>query len=361
MRLLIAGGGTGGHLYPGIAIAEEVKARGGEVLFVGTTRGIEARVVPAAGYPLELLEVTGLKRMGLLGTLRGLGRLPAAFWRSRGILRRFRPDVVLGVGGYASGPLVAAAALSRVPTAIQEQNSVPGFTNRTLGRLVRAVFAGFEDAERHFPAGKVVSTGNPVRRAFLAAAARPHQPAEEPRLLVVGGSQGAHAVNELVAGALEALARRGGPVPRVLHQTGKADAEPFAARYAAAGLADRVEVRAFVEDMPAAYADADLVVGRAGALTLAELALVGRPALLVPLPTAADDHQTKNAEAFARAGAALVLRQGETTPEALADTLAGLFADPAARGRMTAAMRGLARPEAAKLVVDRLEALAVSG
>src|SRR6185369_1204510 len=188
MRLLIAGGGTGGHLYPGIAVAEQVTAAGGEVLFVGTTRGIEARVVPAAGYPLELLEVSGLKRMGLVRTLQGLGRVPLALARSLSIVRRWKPDVVLGVGGYASGPVVLAAALAGYPTAIQEQNSVPGFTNRTLGRFARAVLVAFEDAQPFFAARKVTLMGNPVRRRFVERA-QAQAEGERATLLVVGGSQ----------------------------------------------------------------------------------------------------------------------------------------------------------------------------
>ncbi len=358
MKVLIAGGGTGGHLFPGVAIAEEVRARGGEVLFVGTGRGLEAKLLPAAGWPLELLEVSGLKRMGLGGTLRGLGRLPRAFAGSLAILRRFQPDVVVGVGGYASGPMVLTAALSGRPTAVQEQNSVPGFTNRTLARFVRAVFTAFDEAGRHFPAEKVTLTGNPVRKRFLDATAGGAQAPSgaRPRLLVVGGSQGARAVNELVAGALERL---GAGLPLdVVHQSGAADLEPLRARYEAAGLAGRVTVQPFIDDMPAAYLAADLVVGRAGALTLAELAIVGRPAILVPLPTAADDHQTKNAESFAKAGAAQLVRQGDTSPDAFAALLSGLITDTRRRTLMASAMSSLARPQAAREIVDRLERLA---
>ena len=210
MRLLIAGGGTGGHLYPGIAVAEEVVRRGGQVLFVGTSRGLEARAVPAAGYALELLEVSGLKRVGPMAVLRGLLRLPGAFLRSLSILRRFRPDVVLGVGGYASGPLVLAAALWRYPTAIQEQNSVPGITNRILSRLVRVVVVAFDEARGFFPAGKSETIGNPVRSklvATLTAGAGNDEPSASPSILVVGGSQGARAVNDLVLAAVEMLAK----------------------------------------------------------------------------------------------------------------------------------------------------------
>jgi UDP-N-acetylglucosamine--N-acetylmuramyl-(pentapeptide) pyrophosphoryl-undecaprenol N-acetylglucosamine transferase len=362
MRLLVAGGGTGGHLYPGMAVAEEVKARGGEVLFVGTSRGLEARVVPAAGYPLELLAVSGLKRVGAGGFVRGVGRLPVAFARSMGIVRRFRPDVVLGVGGYASGPLVMAAALMRRPTAIQEQNSVPGVTNRILGRFVRAVFTAFDEAKASFPARKVVMTGNPVRRAFLAAAEAASSRAAAPtagggRLLVVGGSQGARAINDLVLGAIP-IWRAAGRLPAIVHQSGAADADRLSAEYAKLGVGDRVTVRPFIEDMAAAYAAADVVLGRAGALTLAELAMAGRPALLVPLPTAADDHQTKNAQAFVSAGAAVSWGQATTTAQTVAEGVTALLADADRRRAMGAAMRALARPDAARAVVDRLEALA---
>jgi UDP-N-acetylglucosamine--N-acetylmuramyl-(pentapeptide) pyrophosphoryl-undecaprenol N-acetylglucosamine transferase len=356
VRLLIAGGGTGGHLYPGLAIAEQVTSRpGSEVLFVGTSRGLEARVVPAAGYALELLEVTGLKRVKPSAFLRGLSRLPIAVSRSLMIVRRFRPDVVLGVGGYASGPVVLAAALAGYPTAIQEQNSVPGFTNRTLGRFARAVFVAFPEAEDFFSPRKVALVGNPVRRRFVEAAAAARSTGAG-SVLVVGGSQGARAVNDLVLGAAEILAARGA-LPPVVHQTGPADAERCMQRYRDLGLTDRVTIRPFIEDMAAALSDCALVVGRAGALTLAELAIVGRPAILVPLPTAADDHQSRNAQSFSRTGAALVLPERETTPARLADALADLLADAPRRGAMAHAMTILARPTAAQQIVERLEAL----
>ncbi|MEO8214100.1 MAG: undecaprenyldiphospho-muramoylpentapeptide beta-N-acetylglucosaminyltransferase, partial [Myxococcales bacterium] len=305
MRVLIAGGGTGGHLYPGIAIAEEVTRRpGGEVLFVGTARGLETKLVPAAGFALELLEVSGLNRVGLGRFLKGLWRLPRAFFASRGVLKRFRPDLVIGVGGYASGPLVLTAALLGYPTAIQEQNSQAGFTNRVLGRFVRRVFIAFDDAGAFFAASKTRLVGNPVRRKFVEAAAgdaadasvAPASSEAAARttvfarsVLVVGGSQGARAVNDLVLGAVAVLQSEGpGRLPPLVHQTGPADEARVRARYAELGLSGRVEVRAFIEDMPGALRAASLVVGRAGALTLAELAMVGRPAILIPLPTAAD-------------------------------------------------------------------------
>jgi UDP-N-acetylglucosamine--N-acetylmuramyl-(pentapeptide) pyrophosphoryl-undecaprenol N-acetylglucosamine transferase len=364
MRVLIAGGGTGGHLYPGIAVAEEVVSRpGGEVLFVGTARGLEARAVPAAGYPLELLEVSGLKRMGLAGTLRGLGRLPRALGRSFSILRKFRPDVVLGVGGYASGPMVLAAALSGRPTALQEQNSVPGFTNRVLGRFVRRAFIAFPEAADRFPAGKTVPTGNPVRRSFLGAtvgrgAAPSANHGGGGRVLVVGGSQGARAVNDLVVAAAEVWARSG-RWPTLVHQTGGTDASRVSAAYAQLGKSaeQHIQVRPFIDDMPAAYAAADVVIARSGAMTLAELAILGKPALLIPLPTAADDHQTKNATAFSDVGAARVLPQAGTTGAELAAAVDELLGDAARRAAMAQAMASRARPSAAKDIVDQLQVL----
>ena len=360
MRLLIAGGGTGGHVFPGIAVAEEwVGRKAGEVLFVGTSRGMETRAVPAAGYALETLDVSGLKRVGLLGAVRGLFRLPLALVRSITILRRFRPDVVLGEGGYASGPLLLAAFVLGLPTAIQEVNSVPGFTNRILGRIVRRVFIAFADTARFFPWRKVEELGTPVRRAIVAAleSAAETEAASGVRLLVVGGSQGARAVSELVVEAAAKLADDGIDFS-LLHQTGSADCQRMQERYRARGLAGRVTVQAFIDDMAAAYAQADLVIARAGALTLAELAMAGKPAILIPLPTAADDHQSKNAACLAAAGAAVVLDQRRTGAAALAGHIAGLGKDPDRRSAMGQAMRRLARPRAASDTVDRLQGLA---
>lgn len=361
MRLLIAGGGTGGHLFPGIALADEAIRRGGtEVLFVGTSRGIETRAVPAAGYALETLQVTGLKRMGLVGTLRGLVRVPLALMRSLSVLRRFRPDVVVGVGGYASGPMVLAAALAGYATAIQEQNSVPGMTNRILGKLVRSVFTAFDEATRFFPSRKVERLGNPVRQAIVAAleGITDASPSDgKLRILVVGGSQGARAVSELVIGAASILVNKNVDFT-IVHQTGSTDLGRIQGKYRELGLDGRVQVQAFIDNMAAAYGAADLVIGRAGALTLAELAIVGKPAILVPLPTAADDHQTKNAAHFAKAGAALVLNQRTSNAADLAAVIGNLALDRSKRLAMSKAMREIARPRAAEAIVDRLHALA---
>jgi UDP-N-acetylglucosamine--N-acetylmuramyl-(pentapeptide) pyrophosphoryl-undecaprenol N-acetylglucosamine transferase len=361
LRVLIAGGGTGGHLYPGIAIAEEITATpGSEVLFVGTARGLETKLVPGAGFPLELMEVSGLKRTGVAGLARGLARLPRAFGRSRELLQRFRPDLVVGVGGYASGPLVFVAALLGYPTVIQEQNSRPGFTNRVLGRLARRVFVAFSDARRSFARRKLRMFGNPVRRRFLdrvrVDAGAPASAPREPSLLVLGGSQGSHAVNELASAMVQVLKARG-ILPRVVHQVGAGEIDRMILYYEALGLSDRVEARAYIDDMPAALAEASLVVARAGALTLAELAIMGRPAVLVPLPTATDDHQTLNALEFQRAGAAVVVPQYGTTPSELANVVQGLLEDPARLGKMAEAMRGLGKPNATRDIVAEMRAL----
>lgn len=359
MRLLVAGGGTGGHLYPGIALAEEVTSRpAGAVLFVGTARGLETKLVPAAGFDLQLLDVSGLNRVGLGNVVKGLGRLPKAFFASRAVLKRFRPDLVIGVGGYASGPLVLAAALLGYPTAIQEQNSQPGLTNRVLGVFARRVFVAFEDAKRSFSANKTRLFGNPVRRKFVTAVRDVDRSLADVarNVLILGGSQGAKAVNDLVVGAAAALAKDD-RLPPLVHQTGAGDEARVREKYAAAGLADRVQVRPFIDDMPTALAGAALVVGRAGALTLAELAMMARPAILIPLPTAAADHQTRNAAEFARAGAAVVVDQRTATPEALATQIASLMAAPDRRAEMSRHMAALGRPDATRQIVDELEKL----
>lgn len=356
MKVIIAGGGTGGHLFPGIAVAEELIARGHAVRFVGTEKGIEARAVPKAGYPLDLIDIAGIKAKGMKGTLSGLFRVPRAMRQSRAILRRETPAVVVGVGGYASGPMVLAAALNKTPTAILEQNSVPGFTNKVLGRFVKVIFGAFKTAENSFAKRKYRLVGNPVRRAVREALGDGAGGAAGEGVLVVGGSQGAHAVNELVFAAMKLL-RAIGQAPRIVHQTGEKDREDFARRYAEAEIA--ADVRAFIDDMGAAYRGAAVVVARAGASTLAELTMMGKPAILIPFPFAADDHQTVNARELADAGAAYLLAQATTSPAELADAMRGLLEDGDARRAMAAASRALGRPRAHVEIADAIEALAV--
>jgi len=352
MRLLIAGGGTGGHLFPGVAVAEELRAREPDaaIRFVGTKRGIEARVLPDLGWDLQLIEVSGLKTVGALGAIRGLLRLPKALWQARKAIKAFKPDAVLGVGGYASGPVVLMARLAGIPTAICEQNSIPGLTNKILGRIVRAVFLSFEESRRFFKPKKILMTGNPVRRELLAKllAPGPVEATDSVHVLVSGGSLGAVAVNELAAEALCALSRE---LPlSIVHQTGDKGLEATAKRYADAGVT--ADTRAFIKDMASAYHRADVIIGRAGATTVAELAIAGKPAIFIPYPFAADNHQEINAREMATAGAALSFKQSELTATILADALRPLLTDPARRTAMGAAMKALAKPEAAAAVVD---------
>ncbi len=356
MRVLIAGGGTGGHLFPGVAIAEELRARHPDavVRFVGTRRGIEARVLPDLGWDLELIEVSGLKTVGVLGAIRGLLRLPGALWQARKAVKRFAPDAVIGVGGYASGPVVLMARLAGISTAICEQNSIPGLTNKILARVARTAFLSFDESRRYFPARKVVMSGNPVRRDLRAKLLAPGERVEavgRVHVLVCGGSQGAVAVNDVASRALIELAATESLA--VIHQTGEKDLAATRDRYAAAGVT--ADCHAFIKDMASAYHAADLVIGRAGATTVAELAIAGKPAVFIPYPFAADNHQEINAREMATRGAALVFRQSELTPQALAAALRPLIEDPVRRAEMGQAMKSLARPDAASRIVEWCE------
>jgi UDP-N-acetylglucosamine--N-acetylmuramyl-(pentapeptide) pyrophosphoryl-undecaprenol N-acetylglucosamine transferase len=355
MRLLIAGGGTGGHLFPGVALAEELRAREphAAIRFVGTARGIEARVLPELGWDLVLIEVSGLKTVGVLGMLRGLFRLPRALWQSRRVLVEFRPDVVVGVGGYASGPVVLMARLRGIRTGILEQNSIAGFTNKLLGRVVHGVFLHFAETRKFFKAKKILMTGNPIRRdirlALESVTGSGARRGGAFRVFAFGGSQGAQALNEIVADAVALLAGRGMTVD-IVHQTGQANLERTQERYSRAGM--KADVRAFIKDMAAEYRRADLVIARAGATTVAELGVVGRPAILVPYPFAADNHQEVNAREMAEAGAALMFKQSELSAEKLADVVADLAARPEALARMGSAMKALGKPRAAADILD---------
>ncbi|MBJ6759196.1 undecaprenyldiphospho-muramoylpentapeptide beta-N-acetylglucosaminyltransferase [Myxococcaceae bacterium JPH2] len=351
MKVLIAGGGTGGHLFPGIALAEEVVTRhhANEVVFVGTERGLESRVVPREGYPLELVKVQGLKGKGLVGLLKGLLALPLAFIESFRILARQKPDVVVGVGGYASGPVVLAAWLMGIPTAIQEQNALPGITNKLLGRVVRVVFTAFDEARRFFPEKKVQLIGNPIRRKLMDNYLRSSAAHEHFSLLIFGGSLGARGVNARMLEALEHL----GDLKEQLsffHQTGKNDVESVRQSYADKGF--HATVVDFIDDMSSAYARADLVVCRAGATTLAELTVCKKASILIPFPQATDNHQEVNAKALVDAGAAMMFRESELTGQKLAETLRALMSEPAKLKQMEKRAALLGRPEAAKELAD---------
>ncbi|MCA9518191.1 MAG: undecaprenyldiphospho-muramoylpentapeptide beta-N-acetylglucosaminyltransferase [Myxococcales bacterium] len=366
-RVVIAGGGTGGHVYPGVAIAEEVLRRNAAatVVFVGTARGMEAKIVPPLGYPLELITVSRLKGGGLLERLKGLFRLPVGIWQSWRLLRRHKPQVVVGVGGYASGPTLLAAWMTRRPTAIQEQNAAPGLTNRWLGKLARKVFVGFPAARASFADKKVMETGNPVRAALAARLSRAAESAAVSqgggalRVLIVGGSQGARFLNENVPSLLAAV-RAASPdlALTVVHQTGPADEEATRSRYASGPLAAAATVKPYIDDMPAAYAAADLVICRAGASTVAEITAIGLPSVLVPFPFAADDHQAKNAEALVAAGAARMVRQEAWREDELAAWLCAVAKDRSQLEAMSAHSKQLSRLDAAQQIVTTLEGIA---
>ncbi|HUL60768.1 MAG TPA: undecaprenyldiphospho-muramoylpentapeptide beta-N-acetylglucosaminyltransferase [Anaeromyxobacteraceae bacterium] len=351
MRMMVAGGGTGGHVFPGVALAEEVVTRhpANDVVFVGTARGLEATVVPQAGFPIELIDVKGLKGKGFAGALLNLLLLPNAFLQSWRVLRRWRPDMVVGVGGYASGPVVLAAWLMRIPTAVQEQNAIAGLTNRVLGRFVKAAFTAFPEAARHFRRRKVYQLGNPIRRKLMENYMRPDVRHDPPRLLVFGGSQGAHALNMRVIEALPHLADLRDRL-HITHQTGARDREAVEKGYRACGF--EPDVREFITDMSAAYAETDLVVCRAGATTLAELTVCKKPAILVPFPFAADNHQVKNARSLVDAGAAVMIEERDLTGELLAAEIRAILAHPERREKMARAAGRMGSPQAAKEITD---------
>jgi UDP-N-acetylglucosamine--N-acetylmuramyl-(pentapeptide) pyrophosphoryl-undecaprenol N-acetylglucosamine transferase len=356
--VVIAGGGTGGHLYPGIAVARELLRLDSQarITFAGTARGIESRVLPREGFELDLLRSTGLKGMSPAALARGILLLPLSGGDAWRIISRRSPDVVIGVGGYSSGPVVLAAALRGIPTLLLEQNAVPGLTNRLLARIVSAAAVTFDSTASYFGRRAFVA-GNPVRPEFLseniAPAARPAGP---PRILIFGGSQGSHAINVAMVAAAPKLAA----YPRgvaVTHQTGERDLELVRDGYVRSGIEARVEPFLFAMDRE--VKGADLVVCRAGATTIAELTAAGRPSVLIPLPTAADDHQRKNAEQLAESGAAEVVEQKHLTGALLADRITALIDDPDRLTAMALAARRFAKPDAAKVIAQKAFELAI--
>jgi UDP-N-acetylglucosamine--N-acetylmuramyl-(pentapeptide) pyrophosphoryl-undecaprenol N-acetylglucosamine transferase len=346
MRAILAGGGTGGHVIPAIAIANELRSRySAEIIFVGTSRGIETRLVPAAGYELKLVEVGALKRVSILTRLKTMTALPRAVLSAARIIKDFRADVVIGVGGYASGPAMLAAALRRVPSLVFEPNVVPGFANKIAAPFAKAAAVHFQETCRYFKNCEV--TGVPVRQAFFEIPPRAEN--LSPSLLLFGGSQGARALNRALVGSLSQLYARI-PGLRIVHQTGERELPEIRAAYEAAAVP--AEVSAFITDMPSAFANADLILCRSGASTVAEIAAAGKPAIFVPFPGATDDHQLRNAELLARNDAAVLIHETELTPQRLVDTIAGLFSDRARLSQMSANARKLAHPDAAAHVAQ---------
>lgn len=353
MRVVIAGGGTGGHVIPALAIARELRERfRAEVLFVGTARGLENRLVPAAGFELRLIEVGALNRVSLATRLRTLTALPRAILDSSKILGQYRPDVVLGAGGYASGPAMLAAALRSLPTLVFEPNVVPGFANRVVAPMVSLAAVQFEQTARSFR--RAVVTGVPVRREFFLMP--PYsQPDHKPTVLVFGGSQGASALNRVM---LESLSNLQQQIPglHIIHQTGERDYNEAQGAYLRSGIS--AEVYPFIDDMPGVFARADVLVCRSGASTVAEVTAAGRPAVFVPFPKAADDHQLRNAEALAGTGAAELIVEAELSSERLVRTLKSLLSDRPRLTCMAQAARSLAHPRAAQEIAELAARLA---
>jgi UDP-N-acetylglucosamine--N-acetylmuramyl-(pentapeptide) pyrophosphoryl-undecaprenol N-acetylglucosamine transferase len=347
MRAVLAGGGTGGHVIPAIAIAQELQNRyQAEVLFIGTARGLENRLVPAAGFPLQLVKVGALNRVSLATWLKTLFDLPRAVFAAGRMLNEFQPDVVIGVGGYASGPAMVAALRRRIPTVAFEPNLVPGFTNRIVARFVSAAAVHFEQTAEYFR--NPVVTGVPVRQAFFQIPRKPYVQAS-PTLLVFGGSQGARAINQAMIRAMPELMRRL-PGLHVIHQTGERDYNEVRSAYSQAAIP--AEVHKFIDDMPGFFSRADLVLCRSGASTVAEIAAAGKPAIFVPFPLAADDHQRRNAEALEQAKAAVVLEETKLDQVWLVDTLCALLDDPARLAAMSVAARAMAHPNATKDIAE---------
>ena len=367
LRVLVAGGGTGGHVIPALAIARELTSRhGAEVEFIGTSRGIETRLVPQSGYPLHLVDVGALNNVGLKTRLRTILDLPRAVMLAAALLGELNIDIVIGVGGYASGPGMLGAILSRVPRIAFEPNRVPGFANRKIARFVSAAAVNFPETARYFPDATV--TGVPVRAEFFAMP--PRDAMGPPTLLVTGGSQGARALNQVMTSAAAGLAADL-PGLHIIHQTGEREFEEVRAAYVAAGAnvvspGDpvsgsasppphsqasftrlTVEVSPFLRDMPSAFARADLLLCRSGASTVAEICAAGKPAIFVPFPHAADDHQKRNAQAVVDRGAAAMIEQAELAPAILTGRIIELLNDPALLARMSSAARPLAHPNAA--------------
>lgn len=364
LKVMIAGGGTGGHIFPAIAIAHAIRERmpGAEFLFVGAEGRMEMTKVPAAGFPIEALPIRGFQRGSLLRNLGLPWRLLRSMIKARALVRAFKPHVAVGVGGYASGPLLAAAQRMGVPTVIQEQNSYPGRTNVMLARRATRICVAYDGMDRYFPREKLLLTGNPVRQEVVRLAGKRPRGMEHfglsegrPIVFVTGGSLGARGINLGIEAALTSLRDAG---IQLVWQTG----EPFLerAREAVQRIGyDACKVNAFVDRMDLAYAIADVVVARAGAISVSELCLIGMPAILVPLPTAAEDHQTRNARALSDRGAAVLVRDDRTTEE-LGPAIRKLVDQPAERDRLRLAMAGMGMPDAAGAIAAEVIRIARS-
>ena len=359
MKVIIAGGGTGGHLFPGIAIAEEFLRRdqANSILFVGTKKGLEQRVLGSMGFNLHTLDVEGIKGRGITKTLGALLKIPRSLIESYRLIRAFCPDIVIGVGGYASGPAVMAAYFMGVKTAIAEQNTLPGITNKILGKFVDRIFVTFPATRNWFPEKKIIVSGNPVRAAFLAGILEAEKRAGKFTLLIFGGSQGARGINTAVLDSLPYLTGIKDNL-KIIHQTGSADVDSLAAHYHSHGI--DAEVLPFIMDMARAFKSADLIICRAGATSIAEITASGKAAILIPFPHAANDHQTKNAETLIKAGAAVTIRERGISGQILAETIEKFYRHPDLIREMEARSASLGNVRAAADIVDACMGLITS-
>ncbi len=352
---LMAGGGTGGHVIPALVVARELRRRGHEALFIGTRRGLEARLVPEAGFPIEWIEIGGLKGVGLARSLRTAVELPASVGTSWRLISKTRPAAIFSMGGYVAGPVMLAGWLRRVPMVLMEPNARPGFTNLKMASIVKKALVSFPEAAAHFPAGVAEITGLPVRPEFFDLP--PRQRTEKFSVLVTGGSRGSKTLNEATRASWRLFRESGMPV-RIVHQAGAQSFQALRTEFASADVDGQVVP--FLQDMPAAFAQADLIVCRSGAGAVAELAAAGKPAVLVPFPFASDDHQLRNAQALERAGAARLVRDVEMSGERLFDEVRRLSEDAGAMERMAAAVRQFAKPDAGLRAAEILEQFSVT-
>jgi UDP-N-acetylglucosamine--N-acetylmuramyl-(pentapeptide) pyrophosphoryl-undecaprenol N-acetylglucosamine transferase len=345
---VMAGGGTGGHVIPALAVARELRSRGHSVRFIGTRRGIEAKLVSAADFPIDWIEIGGLNRVGLRRMVTSLAELPVSVWQAARLLDRARPiTAVFSMGGYVAGPVLIAALWKRLPVVAMEPNAVPGFTHRRLARFVTRALVSFEETVRYFPPGRAEVSGRPVLDEFFAIAPKPRT--EVLTVLITGGSQGSRTLNRAAKESWPLWSK--GSV-HLIHQTGERAFEDLAQGFRASGVAG--EISPFLDDMPRAFAEANVIVSRAGG-TVSEIAAAGKPSILVPLPTAADQHQLRNAQAFEKAGAARLVLDSEMTGARLVEEVMSMVGEPGLLEKMGSAARSLARPGAAQRAADVLE------
>ncbi len=352
MRIVIAGGGTGGHLFPGIAIAEEFLKRDDQVriIFIGTRKGIESKLLGQLGYELREIDIEGVKGRGIKALVKGAYQIPKSIWQSRSILKQFSPHIVVGVGGYASGPAVLAAHFMRVPTVIAEQNAIPGITNRILANFADKIFVTYAQTRTYFPQEKVILSGNPIRAAFVVERSKEKEKKDYRQLLIFGGSQGAEAINKSIIDMLPQLQSMKTRI-HILHQTGSRQAEEVKKAYEQSGI--QAKVTPFIVDMAGAYTDADLIICRAGATSLAEITAAGKAAILIPYPWAANDHQLKNAQALALEGAAVVIPEKELSGGKLFSAIENLLRNEEKLRQMEKNSLRMSKVDAAATIVDK--------